>query len=219
MSFFRKKSGLEIPPVASEPARNELLSSSGGRRSVSPRPPSYRTTNSSVYNASRDGDLSSIKFAAQSQDPYVRSSDQQGPGGSRLPERYTRDAGRRGAIGDPYARGGNVDADRSALFSGYDPEKRQGGNRFDERGGSGSGRFAGFDDDSGEPRQFQSQQDEDEEVEGIKQQTRFIKQDSVNSTRNALRIAREAEETARNTLLKLGDQSGKYAVSFHLFIN
>ena len=51
---------------------------------------------------------------------------------------------------------------------------------------------------------------EDEEVEGIKQQTRFIKQESVNSTRNALRVAREAEETARATLSKLGDQSGMF---------
>lgn len=37
---------------------------------------------------------------------------------------------------------------------------------------------------------------------------RFTKQESVNSTRNALRLAREAEETARNTLGRLGDQSG-----------
>ncbi|KAG9082442.1 hypothetical protein FS749_006837 [Ceratobasidium sp. UAMH 11750] len=40
---------------------------------------------------------------------------------------------------------------------------------------------------------------------------RQVKQESVQSTRNALRIAREAEETARNTLLKLGDQSEKIA--------
>jgi hypothetical protein len=49
---------------------------------------------------------------------------------------------------------------------------------------------------------------DDDDVEGIKQQTRSLKQDSVQSSRNALRLAREAEETARNTLLRLGDQSG-----------
>ncbi|KAG8751102.1 hypothetical protein FRC12_012606 [Ceratobasidium sp. 428] len=54
-------------------------------------------------------------------------------------------------------------------------------------------------------------EEEDEEVEGIKQDMRSIKQDSVQSTRNALRIARETEETARNTLMKLGDQSEKIA--------
>jgi hypothetical protein len=51
----------------------------------------------------------------------------------------------------------------------------------------------------------------EEDVEGIKQQIRATKQESVNSTRNALRLAREAEETARGTLLKLGDQSEKLA--------
>jgi hypothetical protein len=38
-----------------------------------------------------------------------------------------------------------------------------------------------------------------------------MKQESVSSTRNALRMAREAEETARGTLTKLGDQSEKLA--------
>ncbi len=65
---------------------------------------------------------------------------------------------------------------------------------------SQSNRFAGGQADN---------EGNDEDVEGIKSQTRFIKQDSVNTTRNALRLAREAEETARNTLTKIGDQSGK----------
>ena len=38
---------------------------------------------------------------------------------------------------------------------------------------------------------------------------RFTKQESLSSTRNALRIAREAEETATNTMFKLSDQSEK----------
>jgi hypothetical protein len=48
--------------------------------------------------------------------------------------------------------------------------------------------------------------------EAIKQQIRFTKQESLASTRNALRTAREAEETARNTLTRLGDQSGASAL-------
>lgn len=51
--------------------------------------------------------------------------------------------------------------------------------------------------------------DEDEEVEAIKHQIRFTKQETVGSSRNALRIAREAEETARNTMNRLVDQSGQ----------
>lgn len=55
------------------------------------------------------------------------------------------------------------------------------------------------------------QQEEDEEVEGVRQQMRFVKQESLASTRNAMRIAMEAEETARATLDKLGDQSDRIA--------
>ncbi|WFD33174.1 Protein transport protein S9 plasma membrane t-SNARE [Malassezia sp. CBS 17886] len=48
---------------------------------------------------------------------------------------------------------------------------------------------------------------EEEEVESIKQQIRTTKQESLGSTRNALRLARETEETASNTMMKLGMQS------------
>lgn len=44
-----------------------------------------------------------------------------------------------------------------------------------------------------------------------KQQMRFTKQESLASTRNALRAAREAEEVARGTLTKLGDQTERLA--------
>jgi hypothetical protein len=110
-------------------------------------------------------------------------------------------------VGDPYTRGGNADADRAQLFAGYNPARQQaqGG-----PGGAPRNRFVDDDMKSNVPRQFENPNDEDEEVEGIKQQTRYIKQESVNSTRNALRIAREAEETGRNTLLRLGDQSGEH---------
>lgn len=235
MSFFRKKSGLEIPPVAGDnnnSARNELLGgrgSGGGGRSVSPQPPSYRESNSNTYNASRDGDLygsgsrpppppSNTNYRDEKQDPYDSRGGNGGGSGIRpVPERY----GNRSAIGDPYARGGNADADRAQLFAGYNADKRPAGgpagNRFASSGGGGAGpsgnRFGGAGgEDDNEPRTFQTQEDEDEEVEGIKQQTRWVKQESVNSTRNALRIAREAEETGRNTLLRLGDQSGSYSV-------
>lgn len=64
-----------------------------------------------------------------------------------------------------------------------------------------------------DPRQRQrgAMDDEDEEVEAIKHQIRFTKQETVGSSRNALRIAREAEETARNTMNRLVDQSDRLA--------
>ncbi|MBW0550201.1 hypothetical protein O181_089916 [Austropuccinia psidii MF-1] len=65
--------------------------------------------------------------------------------------------------------------------------------------------------DDGQQNYRDGNQDEDQEVEAIKQQIRFTKQETLSSTRNALRIAREAEETARNTMNKLGDQSDRLA--------
>jgi len=94
------------------------------------------------------------------------------------------------------SRGGAPDSSRSELFSGYNKE-RAGPNRFTAS------------DRGPELREPAAGQETEEDVEGIKQQIRTTKQESVNSTRNALRMAREAEETARGTLLKLGDQSEK----------
>ncbi|KOS13461.1 protein transporter sec9 [Malassezia pachydermatis] len=48
---------------------------------------------------------------------------------------------------------------------------------------------------------------EEEEIQAIKYQIRNTKQESLSSTRNALRLARETEETATNTMIKLGEQS------------
>ncbi|THH34178.1 hypothetical protein EUX98_g68 [Antrodiella citrinella] len=113
---------------------------------------------------------------------------------SRFTDRYAKSDN----VGDVYSRGkGDADVDRSELFSGYKP-------------GQGSGRFF---DQPGPPSRAEPTEGEEneEDVEGIKQQLRFTKQESVNSTRNALRLAREAEETARNTLGKLGDQSESLA--------
>jgi hypothetical protein len=95
---------------------------------------------------------------------------------------------------DVYSRGqGNIDNDRSELFAGHNPNKPP------------TGRFAY---DGPTLREPTPGDENEEDVEGIKQQTKFVKQESVNSTRNAIRMAREAEETARNTVNKLGSQSG-----------
>ena len=104
-------------------------------------------------------------------------------------DRYGGQGGRYATANDAYARGErNIDRDRAQLFAGAskEPGTRVGATRFDNGPAD----------------------DEEEDVEGIKGKTRALKQESVNSTRNALRMAREAEETARNTLTRLGDQSG-----------
>lgn len=111
-----------------------------------------------------------------------------------------------GSNGNPYGRsnpggnpGGNPypdsnDAARAELFGGMQgeiPAVKQ--------------RKYGY-----EGRENEDDFDEDEEIEGIKQEMRTTKMDSLASTRNALRLAREAEDTARGTIGRLADQSGVY---------
>lgn len=188
MSFLsRRKDKSLIPPVESE------RHASAGSNSTSPRPAvrSHATT----YIASRDGDPYNAPPRAPYTPPSIPKADNYNTYDSApsTHDKYSRSNG----VGDVYSRGAaNVDQDRNELFSGYNPQKS-----------AGSGRF--FDGPS--VRDPTPGEENDEDVEGIKQQTRFVKQDSVNSTRNALRMAREAEETARNTLTKLGDQSGMYS--------
>ena len=113
---------------------------------------------------------------------------------STNPYADVRDRYQRNNPVDVYSRGqGSLDDDRRELFAGHNPNNPP------------SGRFAY---DGPTLREPAPGEENDEDVEGIKQQTRFVKQESVNSTRNAIRMAREAEETARNTVNRLGSQSG-----------
>jgi hypothetical protein len=183
--MFKRKDKYAIPPV--EDSRSELLStkssSSSKNNSTSPAP-AYRKSNASTFVPSRDGHLYSDNFdrrmpeTAPDTDPYTYK------------DKYSRNNG----VGDVYSRGGaKLDEDRNELFAGYNPNNTGGSSRF-------------FDGPAlHEPKEGE---ENEEDIEGIKQQTRFVKQESVNSTRNALRMAREAEETARATLGRLGDQSG-----------
>jgi len=57
-----------------------------------------------------------------------------------------------------------------------------------------------------EERQLTAEEQEEEDVNGAKQEIRFIKQQDVSSTRNALRVAQQARETGRQTLERLGAQ-------------
>ena len=131
-----------------------------------------------TYNPSRDGD------------PYNSYDNSPVANPTELLDKYQRNK----PIGDAYSRGqGNLDRDRNELFSGYNPQK------------AAPGRFV---DGPGIGREPPPGEENDEDIEGIKQQTRFLKQDSVNSTRNALMMARQAEETARSTIGRLAEQSG-----------
>lgn len=188
MNFFNRKEKNLIPPVsAPTPAGNQSYTPSNYSAS-------YRSSSSATYVASRDGDPYNSSYTPST---MSRSSSQTAgyPNSEDHPpsDRFSRNRG----VPDAYARGeANLEQDRSALLGGY---KKTGG----------SGRF--FDGPEMKPSANPGEETE-EDVEGIKQQTRYMKQESVNSTRNALRMAREAEETARNTLGRLGDQSGRFGI-------
>jgi hypothetical protein len=178
MSFWKSKSEKNLIP----PVADAPQYSRGN--SVSPRPSNRSNySNSSTY-------VDSDPYSA----PSSRSANTPPPSNgysAPVQDRYNRNK----SVGDRYTRGeGQLDQERNELFSGYNAEKAGAGGRF-------------F--DGPPPRKEPAPGEEDEEdVEGIKQQTRFVKQESVNSSRNALRLMREAEETARGTLGRLGDQSG-----------
>jgi hypothetical protein len=133
----------------------------------------------------------SIPRSSPSASPYssTASRDAAPPNYGSDIQPYSRNKG----AGDVYSRGtAELDKDRNELFSGYNPAKS-----------AGSGRF--FDG----PDVKDNEAGDDDDVEGIKQQTRYVKQESVNSTRNALRLALEAEEVGQNTMNRLAEQSGK----------
>ena len=181
MAFWKSKDKPLIPPVAEPPVADYRGNNyAAGGGSSSSSPHPSVRTNSSTYVANN----------------FNRSnSTGQSNGGHSAPDRdrYNRN----NPVGDKYSRGqGEVEQDRNELFSGYSAEKAGARSRF-------------FDGPAPRKEPVPGEED-DEDVEGIKQQTKYIKQESVNSTRNALRLAREAEETARNTLGRLGDQSGMY---------
>lgn len=151
--------------------------------SYSSKPPSSAT----IYNQSRDGPPPSYRTAPTPSRGY--SDSDRDSSYSREQSNY-----RPPPKNDVYSRGErDLDTDRNELLGGYKPANR-------------SNRFA---DGAQLDSNIANEEEEDEET--IQRATRFTKQESVNSTRNALRIAREAEETGRNTLLRLGDQSEKIA--------
>lgn len=55
-------------------------------------------------------------------------------------------------------------------------------------------------------RQMTAEEEEEEDITATKQEIKFMKQQDVSSTRNALQMAAAAEESGRSTLARLGDQ-------------
>ncbi|KAM0793688.1 hypothetical protein ACM66B_001115 [Microbotryomycetes sp. NB124-2] len=215
MGLFSKKKSEVIPEVGNQPQMRPIQSG----RPQSPAPsqaPSYRSTAPSYQPPSQGGQ----GYNASSH--YGRQFQPQGHGGPAQPQQQqqapaaTASDAKKSWFGGGGAAGKQQQA-RDELLG--DKARQPGAQAGQYSSSSSSSRYGaaaagGYGDDRGTGYGHEQQQgelDEDEEVEGIKQQMRFVKQESLASTRNAVRIAREAEETARATLDKLGEQSDRLA--------
>ncbi|GAA5908004.1 hypothetical protein JCM8208_004020 [Rhodotorula glutinis] len=218
--FDRKKKekipevgGFDSPPSSSSGFRQQgppsVHSSSASIHSQNP-PPSYRTAPGYVGpSQGGSGYQNSSHFNRPSPPPATYNQGFEQPQPPSLEPTGAKSKGSFfGGRGKDKAKEQEL---RNELFAGAPPpgQGRQGG-PSGQYGGGGYNPYDDQDQQGGQQEQ-QFENEEDQEVEGIKQQTRFIKQESLASTRNAVRIAREAEETARATLDKLGEQSDRIA--------
>jgi len=100
------------------------------------------------------------------------------------------------------------DENRDALFGGAKDRLQQGqpngppGYQYNAGTDAAAERSYGAYGD----RQLTAEEEEEEDITATKQEIRFIKQQDVSSTRNALQAAAMAEETGRGTLARLGAQ-------------
>ncbi len=105
----------------------------------------------------------------------------------------------------------STDANRDALFG----DARE---RVQQRGPNGYGQPPPYDIDAAPgggqdrgygaygDRQLTAEEEEEEDVAATKQEIRSLKKQDVSSTRNALQVAKRAEESGQNTLALLGAQ-------------
>lgn len=197
MKKLSKKSSSNSSSSADDPNRSALFGSRGTPPARSPPPPDSRSND--PYAQRPDP-------YAQRQDPYARDPYARDPYASRSyqsqppPQQSSRPpTGARGYSNE------SIDPNRNALFGNRPPPQVDAYGR--SQGAYGGG--APNEPDRFDEYQQQAQDDDEGDVEAIKQEIRFTKQESLSSTRNAIRIASEAEETGRNSLTRLGGQSEK----------
>jgi len=201
MKKLIKKSSSNSSSSADDPNRSALFGSRGTPPARSPPPPDSRSND--PYAQRPDPYAQRPDPYAQRQDPYARD-----PHASRgyQPQPPPQQSFRPTAAPRGYSEE-SIDPNRNALFGNRPPPQTDAYGR--SRGPYGGG--AVNEPDRFDEYQQQAQDDDEGDVEAIKQEIRFTKQESLSSTRNAIRIASEAEETGRNTLSRLGTQSEKLA--------
>ncbi|KAI5481761.1 plasma membrane SNARE protein [Pseudohyphozyma bogoriensis] len=223
MGLFSGKKKAEVIPEVAQPSYGQQQPSysrgpASSASSTHSAAPSYRTAPSYVPpSQGGSGYAQSSHWDRPQQGQYGAPQQQQqqgsfGRGGTPQGQGQYGGGGYGAKYGDQQQQPGQQSR-RDQLLSGAPPPKPGGGfGAGQSYGGGGQGGSSYGDSREGSQYGEGGQvQEEDEEVEGIKQQMRFVKQDTLASSRNAVRIAREAEETARATLDRLGDQSDRIA--------
>ncbi|MCO5588280.1 hypothetical protein L7F22_042235 [Adiantum nelumboides] len=211
MGIFNKKSGGKIPPVGDEPVQGQSafhggMNDPGSRMRSRNGPGQYGQAG---YGAPNNG--YGQPPAGQQQQPNAYGGGYGGAGygggGYGGQDRFANARAPSSNLGSSYdAMVGNGSKNRNLA---YNTQNQGGEDDLEAEYGRGLQQQAHSYDAPQHERT--AQEEEDDEVEAVKQQMRFTKQESLASTRNALRIARETEETASGTLLKLGEQSDKLA--------
>ncbi|RMZ90481.1 hypothetical protein DV736_g2298, partial [Chaetothyriales sp. CBS 134916] len=152
------------------------------------------------YGAEKFGNQNGYGAAQAGGNPYAGRSQSSGT---------TRQGGY-GGLGSAPGNEMAPDPNRDELFGGaqqrLEHRQQQGPNgppgyEYNPSGEGADRSYGAYGD-----RQLTAEEEEEEDIQATKQDIRFMKQQDVSSTRNALRIAAETEEIGRNTLARLGAQ-------------
>ena len=207
----KSQSSLTQPPTSSfgslslnsqpggPPAYNRGPSPQPNRYEKSPVPPGgygggpSRYQNSGSYG--QTGGYGSDPYGNQQQSRYGAGG-YGGLGRSNSQDTTSTDAGRNALFGDAATRAAQSQS-TAQQYSGGDSSYANTG---------GSGGYDSYNNPPDPDRELTAEEQEDQDVNAAKSEIRFIKQQDVASTRNARRIAEQAEQTGRDTLARLGAQ-------------
>jgi hypothetical protein len=217
-----EKNGYDQPKAGGNPYGVDNKGAAGDRYGAPNSGADRYGAGSGSYSGARGG-YGADKYGAQG----GYGGDRYGTGGGAAPSQSGASKYGAGGYGGLGATGGydnGADENRDALFGGAKDrlkQKPQQPNGYGQPppyedpsqsgtqsnyGGSSSQQGHGGYGSAPADRQLTGEEEEEEEIQSTKQKIRFMKQEDVASTRNALRIAQEAEETGRDTLARLGAQ-------------
>ncbi|KAF9546232.1 Protein transport protein S9 plasma membrane t-SNARE [Mortierella hygrophila] len=175
-----------------------------GGNSYGANRPAYGGNNSYGGNSSNGSSYggNSAYGSQSSQSSYGQNSN--GGGGynsAPRPGQYGQQQQQYGQNSNSGGYGGNQYGSNNQGYGGNQyGSNQQGGNQY---GGQQYNNYGGY----GDRNQVQPGQETEEDVDRVSQQIRDTRQESVNSTRNALRALQEAEESSGRTMGQLGEQS------------